>query len=297
MKPRFSPAVLLAFMLAIVGGSPFAKPKPPPPAPPPGEPTDADWRTPDPQNVLVIDTNRGRIFVELSPVAAPLAVARIKELTRDGVYDGRSFFRVLDNFMDQTGDPLDSGLGQSSLPNIAPEFMFRRGPDTPIVVLGRTGGQEQGFVGALPVITQTMDLGLLTVDHKVDAWGAFCAGVLGIARGDDPASGNSQFFIMRTNSDAVDHGNHNLDQRYTAFGRVIAGQDLVDAIKVGEPVDAPQDKMLTVKVLADLPEATRPKVRVIDPASAWMKAENAREVASEGPDYTVCDDHIPVRVE
>src|SRR5580698_2444641 len=113
MKSRFSPAVLLALSLAILGGGAVAKPKPPPPAPPPGEPTDADWRTPDPQNVLVIDTNRGRIFVELSPVAAPLAVARIKELTRDGVYDGRSFFRVLDNFMDQTGDPLDSGLGQS----------------------------------------------------------------------------------------------------------------------------------------------------------------------------------------
>src|ERR1700679_1713933 len=92
-------------------------------------PTDADWRTPDPQNVLVIDTNKGRIFVELSPVAAPLAVARVRELTRDGVYDGRAFFRVLDNFMDQTGDPLDSGVGQSSLPNIAPEFMFRRGSD------------------------------------------------------------------------------------------------------------------------------------------------------------------------
>jgi peptidylprolyl isomerase len=296
MKPSVAISLTLAFALAA--SSVIAKPKPPPAAPPPpGQPTDADWRTPDPDNILVIDTNKGRVFVELNPAVAPVTVARVKQLTRDGVYNGRSFFRVLDNFMDQTGDPLDSGAGQSSLPNIGPEFTFRRGSDTPLVVLERSGGQESGLIGSLPVQSQTMDLGLLTVDHRVDAWGVFCAGVLGLARGDDPASGNSQFFLMRTNSESADHGSHQIDKAYTAFGRVIAGQDVIDAIKVGEPVDAPQDRMTSVKVLADLPEASRPKVRVIDPASAWMKAEAAREQADAGPDYTVCDLHLPVRVE
>src|SRR5579871_2909929 len=248
MKP--GPALSLA--LLVVAGAAVAKTKPAPQ--PPSPPTDADWRTPDPQDILVIDTNKGRVIAELSPLAAPTTVARIGELTRDGVYDGRTFFRVLDNFMDQTGDPLDSGAGQSSLPSIGPEFSFKRGPDTPFVLASRQGAQEQGLVGSLPVISQPMDLGLLTVDHKVQAWGSFCAGVLGLARGDDPASGNSQFFIMRTNAQAADHANHALDQRYTAFGRVLAGQDAVDAIKVGEPVEAPQDRMVTVKLLADMPE-------------------------------------------
>ena len=134
----------------------------------------------------------------------------------------------------------------------------------------------------------------------MQAWGTFCAGVLGLARGDDPASGNSQFFIMRTNGPALDHANHGLDQKYTAFGRVIAGQDVVDAIKStaqDEAVPAPQDKMLSVKVLADLPEATRPKVKVIDPNGAWAKGEIARELAAAGPDFTVCDVKVPVQAQ
>ena len=285
-------AALTAFGVAT------AKPKPKPPAPPPAlaAPTEADMRTPDPQDLLIIETNKGRVLVELNEVAAPAAVARVRELARQGVYNGRSFFRVLDNFMDQTGDPLDSGVGQSSLPNLPPEFTFKRGQDTPFTIVDRQGGLEEGMVGSLPVISQTMDLGLLTADHKVQAWGAFCAGVLGIARSDDPASGNSQFFLMRTNANSADHATHALDKIYTPFGRVIAGQDVVDAIKIGEPVEAPQDKMLSVKVVADLPADQRPKVRIVDAKSAWSKAEVAREQALAGPDFTVCDVKVAVEV-
>jgi peptidylprolyl isomerase len=74
-------------------------------AAPPSVPTEADWRTPDPQNVLVIDTNKGRVFVELTPEVAPAHVERVRDLAREGVYDGRTFFRVIDRFMAQTGDP------------------------------------------------------------------------------------------------------------------------------------------------------------------------------------------------
>ena len=69
------------------------------------------WRTVDPENVLVVETNKGRIIAELAPVAAPAHVDRIKTLTRQGFYDGRSFFRVIDGFMAQTGDPEDTGKG------------------------------------------------------------------------------------------------------------------------------------------------------------------------------------------
>jgi peptidylprolyl isomerase len=287
-------AVALALALLAAGSVAGAKPKPAPAAPPPGPPTDADMRTPDPQDLLVIETTKGRVLVELNDLAAPVASARVRELARKGVYDGRAFFRVIDNFMDQTGDPLDSGLGASSLPNIQPEFTFRRGSDTPVVILDKSAAQEQGFAGSLPIVSQTMDLGLLTVDHKVQAWGTYCPGVLGIARSDDPASGNSQFFITRTNAQSIDHANHGLDRQYTAFGRVVAGQDVIDAIKTGEPVAAPQDKMLSVKVVADMPEASRPKVRIVDAASAWTKAEVAREKADKGADFSVCDVNLPV---
>jgi peptidylprolyl isomerase len=295
---RRRPTALTGLLAVCIAASPaaIAKPKPPPAPPPPGPPTAADMRTPDPQNLLVIETNKGRVLVELSDVAAPLSVARIRQLTRQGVYDGRTFFRVIDNFMDQTGDPLDSGMGQSSLPNIDAEFTFKRGEATPFVRVDRQGGMEEGFIGSQPAVSQTMDLGLLTVDHRVQAWGTYCAGVLGIARSDDPSSGNSQFFIVRTNTTSADGGVHALDRQYTAFGRVIAGQDVIDAIKTGEPVEAPQDKMISVKVVADMPEATRPKVRIVDAASPWAKAQAARQQAALGPDFTVCSVKLPVEV-
>ena len=290
-------AVALAASVAEPGA--LAKPRPAPaPAapPPPAAPNDADMRTPDPNDLLVIDTTKGKILVELNDIAAPLATARVRELTRKGFYDGRAFFRVIDNFMDQTGDPLDTGMGASSLPNIAGEFTFKRGADTPFAPADRNGGMEEGFVGSLPVESQSMDLGLLTVDHKVQAWGVYCAGVLGMARGDDPDSANSQFFIERTNAASPDHGLHGLDKKYAAFGRVIAGQEVVDAIAVGEPPTQP-DKVVSVKVLADMPEATRPSVRIVDAASPWAKAQTARLEQQLAPDFTVCDVKLPVEVK
>ena len=102
--------------LPPVAGSPVA----------PGEPAAADWRTPNPDDVLVIDTNKGRIIVEMLPEVAPNHVTRIKELTRSGLYNGRSFFRVIDQFMAQTGDPEDRGTGGSDKPDLTQEFVFRR---------------------------------------------------------------------------------------------------------------------------------------------------------------------------
>jgi peptidylprolyl isomerase len=294
---KFSaPALLLAL---LVGGAACAAPRPdaslaqalaakPAAAPPP--PTETDWRTPDPQNVLIIDTTKGRIVFELDPLSAPQAVARVRELTRQGFYDGRTFFRVIDNFMDQTGDPKEDGTGGSTLPNLPPEFAFRRSSDVAFVPVTRAGGLEAGFVDALPVISQSMDLGLLTADHKVASYVTFCPGVGGLARADDPASANSQFFLMRGAHD-------NLDQKYAAFGRVIAGEDVVRNIKTGEPPPAPADKMTKVRLLADIPVADRPQVRVVDVRSPWFKAMIERLKAEKVIDFSLCDVDVPSQVK
>ena len=66
-----------------------------------------------PENTLVIETTRGPVTVELRPDLAPIHVARIKELARQGFYDGVVFHRVIDGFMAQTGDPTGTGRGGS----------------------------------------------------------------------------------------------------------------------------------------------------------------------------------------
>lgn len=256
----------------------------------PVAPAASDWRAPDPDNVLVIDTSKGRVIVELVPEVAPGHVARLRELTRKGTYDGRTFFRVIDRFMAQTGDPQDTGAGGTDLPDLKAEFTFRRAADTAFTIAASPWGTEEGFVKSLPVVSQAMSWSDMTADGKVAAWGSYCPGVVGMARDDNPDSANSQFFLMR-------QPYLSLDKRYTAFGRVISGLEAIRAIKTGEPAPAPQDRMDRVRVLADIPVSERPTVRVIDPAGQWFKGEIARVRADKGADFSLCDVNIPVEVK
>ena len=67
----------------------------------------------DKENTLYLDLKDGRVVIELLPEKAPKHVARIKELARQGFYDGIVFHRVIDGFMAQTGDPTGTGMGGS----------------------------------------------------------------------------------------------------------------------------------------------------------------------------------------
>ena len=64
-------------------------------------------------NTLVLDTTQGEVVIEMRPDLAPNHVARIKELVREGFYDGIVFHRVIDGFMAQTGCPHGTGTGGS----------------------------------------------------------------------------------------------------------------------------------------------------------------------------------------
>ncbi len=76
----------------------------------------------DLENTLYIELETGRVVIELRPDLAPNHVARVKELAREGFYDGIVFHRVIDGFMAQTGDPTGTGMGGSELPDLKAEF-------------------------------------------------------------------------------------------------------------------------------------------------------------------------------
>ena len=70
-------------------------------------------------NTMNIDlSSGGTITIEMLPDRAPAHVERIKELTREGFYDGIVFHRVIDGFMAQTGDPTGTGMGGSDKPDL-----------------------------------------------------------------------------------------------------------------------------------------------------------------------------------
>ena len=75
----------------------------------------------DKENTLYLDLKDGRVVIEMFPNVAPKHVARIKELVRQGFYDGIVFHRVIDGFMAQTGDPTGTGMGGSGK-KLAAEF-------------------------------------------------------------------------------------------------------------------------------------------------------------------------------
>ena len=114
----------------------------------------------DPENTIIIELESGPVTVELLPDVAPAHVARIKELAREGAYDGVVFHRVIEGFMAQTGD-VKNGRGESL--NVS---------------LAGTGGSDKPDLPA--------EFSKLPFDR----------GTLGAARSSNPNSANSQFFIM-----------------------------------------------------------------------------------------------------
>jgi len=263
----------------------------PPPAPP-ATPAPSEWRTVPPENLMVIETTKGRILVELAPEVAPLHVERMRLLARNGFFDNLTWHRVIDLFMAQTGDPLGTGDGQSAYPDLKAEFTFRRGADLPFSPVAAPAGAVLGFVHSLPIQTQPDSYMATTADHMVHGWGVYCPGVAGMARDDNPDSANSQFFLMRQPYPS-------LDKRYTVWGAVVSGLDVVRSLKTGAEgsgLVTDPDRMTTVRIAADLPEADRPSVQVLDTASPRFRALVDLTRASKGADFSVCDIVLPVQV-
>jgi peptidyl-prolyl cis-trans isomerase B (cyclophilin B) len=139
-----------------------------------------------PNEVAVIKTNEGDMVVQFWADAAPNTVENFKKLARQGFYDGTIFHRIVKGFMIQGGDPNSKDPAKEN-------------------------SYGQGGPG--------YNLKAEFNDHSHDR------GVISMARGPDPDSAGSQFFICLA---AV----HRLDHQYTTFGKLIKGQDVLE--KIGE---------------------------------------------------------------
>ena len=159
---------------------------------------------PDPENTIYLELAAGRVVIELRPDLAPTHVARIKELTRRGFYDGAPFHRVIEGFMAQTGDPTGTGHGGSGR-RLKAEFS-----DAPhvrgTVSMARTpspdGADSQFFImlDAAPYL-----------DGEYTVWGRVVEGmefVERIKKGDSAADGAvadpDRILGMRVAADAAD---------------------------------------------------------------------------------------------
>ncbi|GAA0392379.1 peptidylprolyl isomerase [Brevundimonas terrae] len=254
---------------------------------------DSDYEAIAPENLLVIDTTKGRIWVEMTPDIAPLHVERIRLLAGEGFYDNVKWHRVIDGFMAQTGDPTGTGEGGSTHGTVKAELTFRRGPETPFEPVAHPAGYPEGFHHSVPVYSQPDRFYGRFEDGKVTAWGMYCPGVAGMARDTDENSADSQFFFMRDVYPS-------LDRRYSIWGRVVAGQDVVNALKAGDlpsGMVTDPDIMTKVQVASAIPEGERPSVYRLRPDSRTFRGMVATVRQARGADFSPCDIQIPVRIE
>jgi peptidylprolyl isomerase len=221
----------------------------------------ANWRQVDPENLFIFETTKGRVLIEAFPEVAPKHYKQFATIIRSGDFDGTAFHRVIDDFMAQGGDIFALKGEDSGLPNLEGEFTFRRDPvSMPLeATIGPEDTAKFGYIKGFPIGTQASFFAEMSVDGMVESYIPHCKGMVSTARSEDPNSANAQFFLMRGQAE-------HLDRKYTAWGRVVVGEDVVKAIKHGPEsrdglVDNP-DILKSAKVAADLPEAERPEVWV-----------------------------------
>ena len=261
--------------------------------------TAADWRPLDPENTLYLELSTGRVIIEIAPAFAPNHAANVKALIREGYFDGLTINRVQDNYVVQWGDANERSArrpiktAKETLPGEFDQAMVPAIPFTPAPdgdVYAAEAGWSMGFPAAR--------------DPKSGrTWIPYCYGVLGTARGGDPASGGgTQLFVI------IGHSPRHLDRNYTAFGRVVKGIELLSTLPRGSGGLGFYEKaeqrvpIQKVRVATDVPEAERTPLQVLRTDTATFRSlVAARRTRTEAGfqfpvgRIEVCNVPIPVK--
>lgn len=218
----------------------------------------SDWRTVDPQNLVLIDTRYGQVAVELAPEFAPNHAARVRDLIRAHFYDGLSFYRVVDGFVAQGGLGEDDTPAAKKWPPLKAEFDRASTPAPLFTPLGNADlmAPDVGFEDGFAVAREPKD---------GREWLIHCPGTFAFARDNDPDTATTEFYIV------IGQSPRRLDRDLTAFGRVLSGMQYLQKLERGDPdVDngvigdkSKRDPIVRMRLAADLPAAERPSFQVL----------------------------------
>jgi peptidylprolyl isomerase len=155
----------------------------------------------DLEDTLYLDVPAGRVVIELRPDVAPKHVARIKELAREGFYDGILFHRVIDGFMAQTGDPKGNGTGGSGkkLPAEFSKEKHVRGTASMARAQSPDSADSQFFICFAPASF---------LDGQYTVWGKVTAGMehIDAIKKGEPPSKPDKIIKMQVAADAEKQG-------------------------------------------------------------------------------------------
>lgn len=271
---RYLPAAVLAALLFTLpaladSGKPSATPQQLLAASSP-----AEWRRPDPHNLLVMQLPSGRVLIELAPDFTPLHAANIRTLATAHYFDGLAIVRVQDNFVTQWDDPAgdDGGsaskvrsLGKASA-TVAPEFTRPIDRSRPFTKLpdGDVYAAEVGFSNGFPMARDSA---------SGQEWLAHCYGMVGVGRDNGPETGNGSALYA-----VIGQAPRRLDRNLAVVGRVLDGMPLLSSLPRGTgPMgfyDRPgqQVTIRSIQLAFDMPAAQRPAVEVLRTDSATFAA-------------------------
>ncbi len=238
--------------------------------------TPKEWRTLDPENTLYLELPAGRVVMELAPDFAPEHARNIKTLVREKYFDGLAFLRAQDNYVVQWGDPNDENASAKPLGSaktvLPPEYTAHITPAIPFTRLsdGDIYAPQVGFSHGFPVGRNAA---------AGQTWLTHCYGALGVARGNDPTSGNgSGLYVI------IGHAPRHLDRNIAVVGRVVQGMELLSVMPRGtgalgfyeKPEQRSQIKSVTLA--SDVPAAERTELELLrtDSASFAAVAESRR---------------------
>jgi cyclophilin family peptidyl-prolyl cis-trans isomerase len=264
----------------------------------------AEWRTPDPENLLVMQLPTGRVLIELAPDFTPLHAANIRTLVRQHYFDGLAIVRVQDNFVTQWDDPQgdDHGdkakvrsLGKASS-TLPPEYTRPLDPKLPWTALpdGDVYAPEVGFSEGFPVARDPA---------SKQEWLTHCYGMVGVGRDIGPETGNGSALYA-----VIGQAPRRLDRNLAVVGRVLEGMPLLSSLSRGtEPMGfyanpAQRTVIQSMQLAAELPAAQRTPVEVLRTDSTTFATLIAAKRNRRDAFYTVpagkvdlCSIEIPVR--
>ena len=264
----------------------------------------AEWRRPDPHNLVVMELASGRVVMELAPDFTPLHAANIRTLVREHYFDGLAVIRVQDNFVTQWGAPEDAekgydvpakSLGTAKL-TLPAEFTRTLDPKLPWTALpdGDVYAPQVGFSQGFPVARDPL---------SKQEWLAHCYGIVGVARDDGEETGNGSSLYA-----VIGQAPRRLDRNLAIAGRVLQGMPLLSGLPRGsEPMGfyakpAQRVAIKSVHLDADVPKTERLSMEVLRTDSATFAAliaaqRNRRDAFYQTPAGKIglCDIAVPVR--
>ena len=186
------------------------------------ETPDTSWRKPDPANLLYMQLEGGTVVMELAPAFAPNTIANIKTLVAENYFDGLAVIRSHDNYVAQWGDPAEEEADAKSIgtaaETIAPEFQrSKNGVEFTVVDSRDAYADTVGFSNGFPAASDNENV-----------WLTHCYGMLAVARGMAPESGNGTSLYVVTG-----HAPRHLDRNLTVVGRVLSGIEHLSSLPLG----------------------------------------------------------------